>query len=143
MDVTGLGSIADFAKSIVDRISPPKASEAEKAQAQIQLQEIIQEREDAVIEAQKSIMVSEMSQGDNFTKRARPTLVYAGLAFIALVHVIFPIASYFSGKGMPALSLPEAFWYSWTGVCGAWIIGRSAEKRGAENKIVSLITGGK
>jgi len=143
MDLTGLGSVADFATSIVERFFPPKMTDAEKAQAQIQLQDMLQRREDNLIDAQKSIMVSEMRQGDSFTKRARPCMVYAGLGFIFLVHVAFPIIVFFTGKPMPDLSLPGEFWWAWTGVCGVWVIGRSAEKRGSANKFFSMITGNK
>lgn len=143
-DLTGLGSVADFAKGLVNRFFPPSMTDAEKAQAQVKLQEMIDKRESAVVEAQKSIMVAEMQQADNYTKRARPTLVYAGLLFIFLVHVVFPIAAFFAGKNMPNLSLPAEFWWAWTGVCGIWIVGRSAEKRGATGlagKIAGAITG--
>lgn len=143
MDITGIGSVAALAKGVIDKIFPDKMSDAEKAQAQIQLQEMLQKRENMVIEAQRSIMVSEMQQGDNFTKRARPCLVYAGLVFIFLVHVAFPIVAYLTSKTLPALSLPEEFWWAWSGVCGVWVLGRSAEKRGATGKLVSMITGNK
>jgi len=142
-DLTGLGSVADFAKGLVNRFFPPSMTDAEKAQAQVQLQEIIDKRESALVDAQKSIIVSEMQQADNYTKRARPTLVYAGLFFIFLVHVALPMIAFFSNKIMPDLTLPEEFWWAWTGVCGVWVLGRSAEKRGTSNKLVSLITGNK
>ena len=142
-DITGLGSVADAAKSIIERIFPPKMTDAEKATAQIQLQAMLQERETTLIEAQKSIIVSEMSQGDAFTKRARPMIVYCGLLFIFLVHVIFPMVTYATKESLPALKLPAEFWWAWTGVCGVWVIGRSMEKNGASNKIVNMITGGK
>jgi len=143
MDITGLGSVADAAKSIIERIFPPKMTDEEKATAQIELQRMLQERETTLIEAQKSIIVSEMSQGDAFTKRARPMIVYCGLLFIFLVHVIFPIVTYVTKESLPALNLPTEFWWAWTGVCGVWMIGRSMEKNGASNKIVNMITGGK
>ena len=141
-DLTGIGSVASFAKSVVERVFPPKMTDAEKAQAEMQLQEMLQERETQVIDAQKSIMVAEMQQSDAFTKRARPSIVYAGLVFIFLVHVLFPIVSWFSKETLPALVLPEQFWWAWTGVCSVWILGRSAEKRGVQSKLVGMITGG-
>jgi len=143
MDITGLGSVADAAKSIIERIFPPKMTDEEKATAQIELQRMLQERETTLIEAQKAIIVSEMSQGDAFTKRARPMIVYCGLLFIFLVHVLFPIVTYVTKESLPALNLPAEFWWAWTGVCGVWVIGRSMEKNGASNKIVNMITGGK
>lgn len=141
MDLTGLGSVADFAGTLVKRFFPPKMTDAEKAQAQVQLQEMIEKRDASLIDAQKSIIVSEMQQADNYTKRARPTLVYAGLLFILLVHVLFPIIAFFTEKAVPTLTLPTEFWWAWSGVCGVWVIGRSAEKRGAAGKVINMITG--
>jgi len=143
MDLTGIGSIADLAKTVIHQFLPEKMSEEQKAKVQIVLQEMLQERENRVIDAQKSIIVSEMQQGDNFTKRARPTLVYAGLVFIFLVHVLFPIASYLTSQKLPDLSLPKEFWWAWSGVCGVWVLGRSAEKRGVTGKLVNLVSGNK
>ena len=143
MDLTGLGTIADLAKGIIDKFLPDKMSDAEKAQAQIQLQEMLQKRETSIVEAQSKIIISEMQQADNYTKRARPTLVYSGLVFIFMVHVAFPILAYLIKDSLPALSLPEAFWWAWSGVCGVWVLGRSAEKRGATGKLVGMLTGNK
>lgn len=143
MDITGLGSAFDFAKGIMDRFWPKQASEQEKMAAIAGLIPLLEARETAVVEAQKAVMVAEMSQGDVYTKRARPTIVYAGLLFIFMVHVAFPIITYISGQDLPDLKLPEEFWWSYTGVCGVWVLGRSMEKNGAQNKIVNMITGGK
>ena len=143
MDLTGIGSVADFAGDMIKRFFPSKMTDGEKAQAQVQLQEMIEKRDASLIDAQKSIIVSEMQQADNYTKRARPTLVYAGLFFIFLVHVAFPIAAFFTIKPMPTLMLPAEFWWAWSGVCGVWVIGRSAEKRGTAGKVINMITGNK
>ncbi len=162
LDLTGLGSVADFAGTVVERIFPKKMDEAEKAQKQIELQAMLQEREDVVIKSKTNIMVAELQQGDKLTKRARPMIIYTGLAFIALVHVIFPICVklailgclIFNAEALTTevqttlksfmdLSLPTAFWTSWGGTVSIYAIGRSAEKRGVQNKLVSLITGGK
>lgn len=143
MDLTGLGSIAEFARTIVDKFFPPSMSSAEKAEYQLKLQAMIEQREISLIEAQKSIMVSEMDQGDNYTKRARPSLVYAGLVFIFMVHVIFPMVTFFTREQIPALSLPAEFWWAWTGVVGVWVIGRSMEKGGSSGGVLDVITGKK
>ncbi len=154
LDLTGIGSVADFAKSLVDRFLPKSMTAAEKAEKQIQLQAVLERRENTVVEAKKSIMIAEVQQGDNFTKRARPSIVYFGLFAIGLVHVIFPIVAWIvlattgeTATQMPKISLPPQFWATWGGVCSIWIIGRSVEKKGSENKLVnkiaSLITGGK
>ena len=146
MDFTGIGSVADFAKSVVDRFFPPDLSPAEKTQKEIELTTLIQTRENIVTEAKKQIIVSEMQQGDNYTKRARPTIVYAGLAFIFLVHVFIPVIAFLKGTpvaSFPTLTLPDEFWWTWGGVCGVWILGRSMEKNKIGGSLVSMITGSK
>lgn len=143
-NLMGLGPVADFAKGVMDRIWPTKMSEEEKTAATLQLQTMLQERENQVVEAQRSIIVAEMEQGDTYTKRARPTVVYAGLLFIFLVHVVIPFAEALGAEGLPKdLALPSEFWWAWSGVCGIWMIGRSAEKHGSKHEIVKAITGGK
>ncbi len=150
VDLTGVGPIAEFAKSIVDRFFPPAATEQEKAQAQLQLQQMLSNRERAVLETQRAVMTSEMAQGDNFTKRARPSIVYFGLVAIGLVHVLLPMIAWIvlictsrPISEMPMIELPAEFWMTWGGVCSVWVIGRTAEKFGVANKVVSAITGGK
>jgi hypothetical protein len=141
LDLTGLGSIADFAGELVKRFFPAAMTDAEKAQAQIAMQAVLQQRESAIIDTQKNIIVAEMQQSDNFTKRARPTIVYAGLSFIFFVHVFLPLLAFTTKNPMPSLTLPNEFWVTWGGVCSIWVIGRSAEKYGITNKITGMITG--
>jgi hypothetical protein len=148
MDLTGLGSVADLAKGLVDRFFPPAATEAEKMAAQAQIEQQLQARENAVLETQRTVMSAEMNQGDNFTKRARPSIVYFGLAAIGLVNVLLPVLAWIylisTGKAlsnMPTIALPEQFWLTWGGVCSIWIIGRSSERLGVAGKVVQAITG--
>lgn len=156
MDLTGLGSAFDFAKGMADRFFPPKATEAEKLEAIQNLVPMIEGRDNAVIDAKKAIIVAELQQSDKFTKRSRPTIIYAGLAFIGLVHVIFPIvlklciifminsmtaSQVEEVRSLTELSLPTAFWAAWGGVCSIYTVGRSTEKNGMVNKVVSMITG--
>ena len=143
LDFTGLGSVFDFAKEAMNKIWPPDADPNAKMLAQLELQKMVEARENLVIDAQKSIIVSEMNQGDSYTKRARPTIVYSGLAFIFAVHVAFPIIVFFTGKPMPEISLPAEFWWAWTGVCGIWVVGRSMEKKGSTGKVIDTIMGKK
>ncbi len=138
-----LAPVSELAKGIMDKIWPPAADPNLKMQAQMVIEQAIQQRENTVVEAQKSIIVAEMQQGDDYTKRARPTLVYAGLIFIFLVHVFLPIIAFYKGGPIPVLSLPEEFWWAWGSVVGIWSIGRSIERNGVGGKIVGAITGGK
>lgn len=156
MDLTGLGSAFDFAKGIADRFFPPKATEAERLEAVQKMVPMIEGRDDAVITAKKDIMTAELAQSDNFTKRARPTIIYSGLAFIGMIEVIFPMLKSFcvifmiegltevqleEVMALTDLSLPTAFWAAWGSVCSVYSIGRSTEKNGVVNKMVSMITG--
>jgi hypothetical protein len=153
IDLTGLGSVAELAKGLVDRFLPPAATETERMAAQLQVQEQLERRESAVLDAQKGIIVAEMQQSDTFTKRARPAIVYFGLAAIGLVHVLLPMFAWFvlvlNGKpmdSMPQIVLPGEFWATWGGVCSIWVIGRTMEKRGVTGiagQIAGLVTGGK
>ncbi len=146
MDITGIESIADAAKSIIERIWPPDLSPAEKAKAQVELEQIMSARENALITAQRDIIVAELQQGDNYTKRARPTFVYAGLAFIFFVHVFIPLMAFFKGTPVseyPNPSLPDDFWWAWGGVVGTWMVARSYERLGKAGKFMSQVTGSK
>ena len=140
-DLTGIGSVADAARAIIDKFLPDKMGDAEKAQAKLQLQELLSRRETGIIEAHKQVLVAELNQGDAFTKRARPTVVYAGLVFILLVHVVFPMMSFFMEIDAPSLTLPGEFWWTWGGICSVWSVGRSMEKRGVSGTVTGLITG--
>lgn len=137
--ISGLGGLVS---NVLDRFWPPQMEEKDKAALQtaltIQLEEFVARRE----AAQRDVMVEELRQGDPYTKRARPTIVYAGLAFIFLVHVALPVAGWLSVilrdrplPEAPPLSLPAEFWWAWTGVCGVYAIGRTLEKRGLTDPV--------
>lgn len=149
LDLTGLGSVADLAKGLVNRFFPPAMSDTEKAAAQIQIEQMLEQREAALIDMQRSVITAEMSQGDNYTKRARPTIVYFGLGAIGLIHVLLPMLAWLiltvMGKPivLPTIQLPEQFWFTWGGVCSIWVISRSSERRGQSSQMLSLITGSK
>ncbi|MFH2100436.1 MAG: holin family protein [Pseudomonadota bacterium] len=152
IDLTGIGSVADLASGILDKVWPDKMSGAERAEAELAVQRLIQDRENRVVDAKAAIMVAEINQSDNYTKRARPSIVYMGLAFIGLVHVLLPMIAWIvlisTGKpltDMPSVALPGEFWAAWGGVCSVWVIGRTLEKKGAgglAGKAAGLITGG-
>ena len=93
----------------------------------------------------QQIMLAELSQGDNFTKRARPAVVYAGLFFILLIHVVAPLVAFFHGDmaNLEKLKLPDEFWWAWTGVVSVWVFGRSYEKVNSPSVISQAITGNK
>jgi hypothetical protein len=135
---TDIGSALDFAKSLVDRWLPPQTSPEERLRASLELEKMFNDRENILVQAKASIMTAEMNQEDKYTKRGRPTIIYAGLAFIGLVHVVFPIIAWAALmlKGgpitLPAIALPDEFWMAWGGAVSIYILGRSSEKAGGE-----------
>lgn len=156
LDLSGFGSAFDLAKNVIDKIWPPEADPNEKLRVQQELAETINKRESTIIDAQKEIITAELQQGDLFTKRARPMVVYVGLACILLIHVLFPMIASLVGifqigsltpaqvvslNELKEVSLPSQFWACWGSVISIWSIGRSAEKRGFSNKVISLING--
>jgi hypothetical protein len=141
VDIGGImGGVGTLAKDIRTAITGTEPINQEKA-AELALK--AQQLEAGLSEVSQNIIVAEMQQGDKFTKRARPMVVYSGLLFIFLVHVAFPIYAFFTGDPVPEISLPHEFWWAWTGVVAVWMTGRSMEKFGLENKATKLITGGK
>ncbi|KKL44578.1 hypothetical protein LCGC14_2364290 [marine sediment metagenome] len=95
----------------------------------------------AELVAKERVLVAELQQGDNYTKRARPTVVYAGLVFIGINYVLVPIMARFFNLPTDPIPLPPEFWYGWSGIVGTWSIGRSLERRGARNRVLGAITG--
>ncbi len=153
--------LLDSAGGIIDQFH---LSKEEKQQFTLQMEELLQKRDTQVeetiraeLQAKERVLVAELQQGDNYTKRARPTVVYVGLAVIVFNYCIVPallklasLIALFAGKadpqpaiGFEPLALPVEFWVGWSGIVATWSIGRSAERRGVRNKAVELITGTK
>lgn len=93
------------------------------------------------MQAKERVLVAELNQGDNYTKRARPTVVYAGLGIVGINHIVLPWIAAFAQIEVPPIEVPPIFWTGWSGIVITWSIGRSAEKMGSKKKIVSAITG--
>ena len=93
------------------------------------------------LKAKTEIMVAELQQGDNYTKRARPTVVYFGLFATFWNYMLVPTVQALKGVDLTAFPLPGEFWAAWGGVTGVYVLGRSAEKRGAANRGTELMTG--
>jgi len=141
----GLKGILNPIKEVMDEFH---LSGEEKNNFVAKMEGILQRRDSEIeqtirteLSAKASIIMAEMKQEDNFTKRARPTVVYVGLAVIVLNYCLFPNIAKFFGVEFVAVELPTEFWIAWGGIVATWTIGRSAEKRGTRNKATSLITG--
>ena len=81
-----------------------------------------------VIDKKAEVMIAELKQDDKFTKRARPTILYAGLVILATNHVLLPWVNHFIGNAPPTIDIPPEFWYAWGGVAGIYSFKRSDEK---------------
>jgi hypothetical protein len=140
--------ISDIVKSVGDIADEFSLSKEEKQEFKMQMEskmmqfeQELQETYRTELESRAEIIKTELSQGDKFTKRARPTIIYSGLLFIFIVHVIVPIISGLNGGEIMEITLPNEFWWAWGTVVSVYGAGRSAEKFGAANKLTNLITG--
>lgn len=143
-----LTSVIDSVGGVIDKFSLSKEEKQEfKLEMQSRLMQMEKELEEtyrAELESRSDIIKSEMAQGDRFTKRARPAIIYSGLIFIFIVHVLVPVIAYIAGTPgdqLPEINLPEEFWWAWATVVGVYGAGRSAEKMGASNRVTQFITG--
>lgn len=122
----------------------------EKAEIKIELERIVtsqilaaNEQANREMEARERVLVAELNQGDQYTKRARPTVVYAGLVMIAFNYCVVTALQQFLGLPLQPFELPTEFWLGWSGIVSTWSIGRSLERRGTQNKATQIITGTK
>lgn len=141
------GGISTAVEKIGGTIRSFVTTDKDKMSAQIQVEKILQETGNQIeqtvrqeMESKERIITAELRQGDNYTKRARPTVVYYGLGAIT-VDLVARYIGHFTGNPIPETMLPTEFWVAWGGIVSTWVIGRSAEKRGQTNKVVDFITG--
>lgn len=159
-DIVGSG-IEGIIGEVGDAVDELHLSGEEKQTFTLKLHEAVQGTMDkllqsinSVLAAKERVLVAELEQGDRFTKRARPSVVYVGLAFIGVNYVLFPclawILALIAGiwnvqlPELPSLALPGHFWAAWGGVCGTYAIGRSVEKAkigGILGRVARVITG--
>ena len=149
------GSLVDSLGGVVDRFI---TTGDEKNKFKLEAAALIASRDSELeqtlrveIDAKARIIEAEMQSGDNFTKRARPSIVYVGLVAMLWNYVLFPtilrFATLFSANvDISPLDLPTQFWATWGAVCGTWVIGRSVEKKAVKqgeepNRLTRLITG--
>ena len=147
MSLTGaltsiMGSgILKGAKELVDEFT---LSGEEKNEFLVKMEEIVQKRESefeqtvrAELQAKERIITAELNQGDLYTKRARPTVIYFGLFIIFFNYCFIPITG-----GVP-VKMPYEFWAAWGGVVSFYSLGRSYEKNGSRSMFSQIATGNK
>lgn len=152
------GTIINEVGNIADKFH---LSGEEKQQFKLEMEALLQKRDSEIeqtvrkeLEAKERVLVAELNQGDNYTKRARPTVVYFGLGLIFLNYCLVPGIQFLRGTATATcgsdgkqcaitsgIQLPDEFWWAWGGIVGTWAIGRSLEKTGASNRVSRAITG--
>jgi len=144
----GVSDVVDSIGGILDKFTLSKEEKEEiKMEMQSKLIQVDNELEQTYrkeLETRAEIVKTELTHGDNYTKRARPTIIYMGLLFIFIVYVLVPVIAYIGGvsnENLPNIDLPKEFWWAWATVVGIYGAGRSAEKYGITNKITNLATG--
>lgn len=142
---SGLGTTIEGIGSTIKKFV---TTDADRMAMQQELEVILQKRDSELeqtfrkeLEAKERIITSELQQGDNYTKRARPTVVYFGLLVIFYNYCLIPTIQIIKGMTLNSLNLPAEFWLAWGGIVATWSIGRSSEKRGSRSKVTSFITG--
>lgn len=144
------GSIGNVVSDIGDTVRKFVTTDSDRMKMQTELEKILQKRDSEIeetirteLEAKSRIIEAELDQKDNYTKRARPTVVYFGLVAICFNYCIVPSIQSIRGVPLAAFNLPTEFWIAWGGIVSSWVVGRSAEKRGNRNKVTSFVTGDK
>ena len=149
------GSLGSFAESVGNVIDKFHLSGEEKQAFKLEMERLqmaatseLEQTMRAELEAKERILTAELQQGDTYTKRARPTVVYIGLAAIVFNYCVAPIVQWVVlnvspeyVSPLPNLDLPTEFWWAFGSVVSVWSVGRTMERRGAANNLLSLVTG--
>ncbi len=120
----------------------------DRMELQMQLEAIIASRDSEIeqtirteLTAKQKIIEAEMTSGDSYTQRLRPTIGYAGLIAIVYNYCIVPTIQLGLNANIEPFVLPGEFWAAWGGIMSIYSIGRSSEKRGNRSRVTSFITG--
>ena len=137
--------IGKLAADIIGKFKadPTKKQEIEGDLAKLneQLKMKVEDHITEEIHGRTEIIKAEMAQGDKWTKRARPAVVYSGLLFIFINYVLPTLFQYGGLKPLPTIQLPSEFWEAWKVVVSVWSVGRTLEKVGINNAMTRTITG--
>lgn len=143
------GGVKDVLEGVGGVIDEFHTSPEEKNDMMVKFEQVITDRFSVLQESVKAryqkvaqLIQAEMASGDNFTKRARPSVVYFGLCMIFVNYLLVPLIQTHSGpETVEAFPLSTEFWIAWAGVVGIWTIGRSAEKYVLKCKATRAATG--
>jgi hypothetical protein len=140
-EIVGAFKLDPIAKAELDKQA--MAMQDKIDQRAFELEKVVEDHITAEIAARKDIIVAEMSAGDKLTRWARPMIVYAGLFFIFMNHVLPNIIAYWGGRVFTPIGLPTDFWDAWKVVVSVWAVGRTSERIFGRSRVSSLVTGSK
>ena len=142
------GGAEGVMNGVKNLISEFHISPDEKNKFQMAMETLLQKRDSEVertlrkeLDAKSQLIMAELKQDDNYTKRARPTVIYFGLFAIFWNYMLVPTVQSMKGIDITPFSLPAEFWTVWGGICGAYVLGRSYEKGGLANRATQALTG--
>ena len=98
---------------IMDRVNARAAQVASEVMAQF--------------ESVTRIIEAEMKSGDNYTRRARPSMVYWGMFLLSANH-FYNMWMNTTRIDWAYLEVPDTVTTAWSGVVGVWVVGRTVEK---------------
>lgn len=106
---------------------------------QEQKDKILGDIEKAEQQIRNNLIQAELKQDDLYTKRARPTVVYAGIliAMAEMLGLRFLFLNWANVSADVITASTQAlnvFWMAWGGVVGLYAGGRTAEKLGLKRK---------
>ena len=124
------------------------------------MEKVLQKRDSEIeatiqkeLDTAAAVITAELNQGDKYTKRARPTIIYTGLAMYVFNSIIFPKLAIFAAmisdpatqamvvSALQPVNIPEEFAVAWGGIVAIYSGGRTLEKRGARSAMVQAATG--
>lgn len=126
MSLTGLGEVANLASSIVNRIWPDK-TQAEKDQAALQIQEMLQESQERL--AQTEVDKAEASSKFGYVAAARPTLIWVGAAMAASKYILIPWSIIIAGLFNKTFQAPPVNFVEYSPILLGMLGLRTYEKR--------------
>ena len=113
-----LGGVFDKLSGVFDDLH---LSKEEKGRLEIEMEGALRKTLEIEISSREKVLVAELSQGDLYTKRARPSVVYFGLVLILIQALLLYL-------GREPLPIPAIFWMGWSAIVASYGVGRSFEK---------------
>ena len=127
LPVIGLAKVLiDGVKALVRDPNRRDEQDAEIEKLAVAYAQGVEETYRQEVVTRERIIVAELQQGDAYTKRARPTVIYVGL-IVGLWNSLFSAVWQMWGNGAAFVAVDPgaAFWTAWGGICGLYVWARS------------------